>query len=175
MQVWKFPLLRCSVLGVSMNSEILLRDYRPSDLEAIFRLDEACFPPEFRFDKESMRTFAEARDAITVVAEGGGGVVGFVIVEIERGIAGLCGYVVTLDVADESRRAGLAGKLMDQVERRAADVDASCIELHVFTGNEGAIRFYEGRGYVRVGVRRRFYGSVGLDAFVYRKIQLLAK
>ncbi len=152
-----------------MNDVILLRDYLPDDLDEIFLLDEACFAPEFRFDKESMRTFAEARDAITVVAEGGGGVKGFVIVEIEGGLAERWGYVVTLDVAAESRRIGLAGRLMDEVERRAAGLGANRMELHVFTGNDGAIRFYEGRGYAQVGLRRRFYRSAGLDAFVYRK------
>ena len=70
---------------MAMSDEILLRDYRPDDLEAIFRLDEACFAEEFRFDRESMREFAEARDAITVVAERVcGEIVGFVIVHVER-------------------------------------------------------------------------------------------
>jgi ribosomal-protein-alanine N-acetyltransferase len=43
------------------------------------------------------------------------------------------------------------------------------MELHVFTGNEAAIRFYERLRYERIAMRRRFYGGEGLDAFVYRK------
>jgi ribosomal-protein-alanine N-acetyltransferase len=150
---------------------IVLRSYRPSDLEAMFRLDEICFAEEFRFDKESMLTFAEARNAIVVVAEEAGGeIAGFVIAHVERAAAGRCGYVVTLDVAENHRRVGLAGRLMREVEARAAAAGARWMELHVFTGNEGAIRFYERWGYVRVAVRRRFYGAAGLDAFVYRKL-----
>jgi ribosomal-protein-alanine N-acetyltransferase len=76
---------------------------------------------------------------------------------------------VTLDVAENYRRVGLAGRLMREVEARAATAGARSMELHVFTGNEGAIRFYERLGYARVGVRRRFYGAAGLDAFVYRR------
>ena len=52
-----------------MSSEILLRDYRASDLEAMFQLDEACFAEEFRFDRESMREFAEERNAVVRIAQ----------------------------------------------------------------------------------------------------------
>jgi ribosomal-protein-alanine N-acetyltransferase len=153
-----------------MKSEILLRDYRVDDLEAMFRLDEACFAEEFRFDRRSMRIFAGGRDAITLVAEKvAGGIAGFVIVHVERAAAGLRGYVVTLDVTEEHRREGLAGRLMREAEARVAEAGAGRMELHVFTGNEGAIRFYERLGYVRIGLSRGFYGKAGLDAFVYRK------
>src|SRR5580698_1603940 len=152
---------------------VVLRNYRPSDLEAIFRLDEVCFSAEFRFDREAMLAFAEARNAIAVVAEAGGGeVVGFVIVHLEGAATNQRGYVVTLDVAENYRRIGLAGRLMPEVEARAAAAGARWMELHVFTGNEGAIRFYERLGYVRVGVQRRFYGAAGLDAFAYRKLSI---
>ena len=52
-----------------MSSEIFLRDYRATDLEAMFQLDEACFAEEFRFDRESMREFAEERNAVVRIAQ----------------------------------------------------------------------------------------------------------
>jgi [ribosomal protein S18]-alanine N-acetyltransferase len=48
---------------------VVLRDYRASDLDAMFRLDETCFAEEFRFDWRSMREFAEEQDAVVRVAE----------------------------------------------------------------------------------------------------------
>jgi ribosomal-protein-alanine N-acetyltransferase len=153
-----------------MSGEISLRDYRVLDIEAMFRLDVACFAPEFRFDRASMRAFAEERGAIALVAETTDGeLVGFVIVHVERGAAGRRGYLVTLDVAEEWRRKGLAGRLMREAEARTVAAGARWMELHVFIGNEAAIRFYERLGYERVAMRRRFYGADGLDAFVYRK------
>jgi [ribosomal protein S18]-alanine N-acetyltransferase len=153
-----------------MIGEISLRDYRASDLEAMFRLDVACFAPEFRFDRASMRAFAEERGALALVAETvAGELAGFVIVHVERGAAGRRGYLVTLDVAEEWRRKGLAGRLMREAEAHTVAAGARWMELHVFTGNEAAIRFYERLGYERVGMRRRFYGADGLDAHVYRK------
>lgn len=148
----------------------VLREYREADLEAICRLDEDCFAAAFLFDRKSMREFAEARNAICLVAETRHGrVAGFVVVHLGLVASGLQGYVVTLDVAEEHRREGIASRLMLEVESRVWAVGARRMELHVFAGNEGAIRFYERMGYSRLGVRRRFYRADGLDAFLYRK------
>jgi ribosomal protein S18 acetylase RimI-like enzyme len=38
--------------------------------------------------------------------------------------------------------------------------------LHVSVENEGAMRFYEGMGYVRVGRVKGFYGR-GMDGWAY--------
>ena len=150
-------------------AEIQIRRYRTGDLEAISQLDELCFSEEFRFDRESMREFAEQRGAITLIAQDAANeLAGFVITHVERTATGRRAYVVTLDVAPESRRSGIAGRLMQETEDRAALAGATRVELDVFVGNQGAIRFYEGRGYRRFGMKAGFYGG-RLDAWVYRK------
>ena len=151
------------------SKEIQIRSHRADDLEAISQLDELCFSEEFRFDRESMREFVEEPEAITLIAEGAANeLAGFVITHVEKTATGSHAYVVTLDVAFESRRSGIAGKLMQETERRAALAGATRVELHVFVENEGAIRFYEGRGSRRLRMKAGFYGR-GLDAWVYRK------
>ncbi|XCB28771.1 N-acetyltransferase [Tunturibacter empetritectus] len=136
----------------------------------MYSLDQECFSPAFRFDRESMRAFAEEPDAIVRIALlASGKIIGFVIVHIEPVAGKQRAYVVTLDVAEQYRRHGLAQRLLSQAEEHAAAAGAQWMELHVFTGNDGAIRFYESSGYGRVSVSRRFYGRAGLDAFVYRK------
>ena len=153
-----------------MSDEIFLRDYRTADLEAMFRLDQVCFAEEFRFDRESMREFAEAANAIVRVAEKVcGEIVGFVIVHVERVSAGWQAYIVTLDIASGWRRKGLARRLMQEAEARAMTAGVGWMQLHVFTGNAGAIHFYEQLGYERITTKRTFYGAPGLDAFVYGK------
>jgi len=153
-----------------MIEEIELQNYRPDYLDAMYSLDQECFSPEFRFDKESMRAFAEEPDAIVPVAIiASGEMIGFVIVHLEPTATKQQAYIVTLDVAKEYRRRGVAQRLLSQAEKRASAAGAQSIELHVFTGNKGAIRFYERLGYGRVSFKRRFYGGAGLDAFVYRK------
>ena len=153
-----------------MSGEIFFRDYRATDLEAMFQLDEACFAEEFRFDRESMREFAEERNAMVRIAETARGeIAGFVIVHVERVVTGWRAYVVTLDVAVECRQRGLARRLMREVEASAMAAGVRWMQLHVFTGNAGAIRFYERMGYGRISTQKDFYGEAGLDAFVYGK------
>lgn len=167
--VVQLSLIFSELWGGMVSAEAELRAYRESDLNSIYELDALCFSKEFRFDRDSMRSFAEATGAITLINEGPGGeIVGFVIVQIERRGGIVLGYVVTLDVAEKCRKQGLARGLLLEAEKRAAVAGALWTELHVFTGNEGAIRFYERLGYVRAGVIRRFYGRAG-DAFMYRK------
>ena len=144
--------------------EVTLRDYKPGDSEAMYALDLICFEPVFRFSRRAMRGFAEATGAVTVVAEAEGQLVGFCVAQLEDNL----GYVVTLDVAPAWRRQGLARRLMEEVEARVRAAGGVGMILHVFTGNVGAMQFYEGIGYGRIGMAEGFYGS-GMDALVYRK------
>ena len=141
------------------------RGYQDGDLEAMFRLDEVCFEAPFRFSRAAMRRFAETKRARVVLAEIAGELAGFCIVHVERGGVG---YVVTLDVAPLWRRQGLARMLMERGEAAAREAGCEVMVLHVFDGNEGAVRFSERAGYERVGNDVGFYGE-GVDALVYRK------
>jgi ribosomal-protein-alanine N-acetyltransferase len=143
---------------------IELREYEARDLDAMFRLDEACFEEPFRFTRSAMRRFAESCKARVIIAESAGELVGFAILHVE----GRVGYIVTLDVAEEFRRRGLARQLMEAMEQEAEGAACAVVGLHVFVGNDAAIRFYEHMGYARVGDVPGFYGE-GLDAWVYRK------
>ena len=144
--------------------QVTLRDYRPGDAEAMYALDVTCFEPVFRFSRRAMRGFAEAENAVTVLSESGSELVGFCIAQIE----GKIGYVVTLDVAPAWRRRGLARSLMAELESRVHAIGALSMALHVYAGNESAMRFYENIGYGRVGMAKNFYGR-DMDALVYQK------
>jgi len=129
------------------DDDVVLRGYRDGDLDAMFQLDEVCFEGPFRFSRAAMRRFAETRRARVVIAELGGELVGFCIVHVETVERESVGYVVTLDVGPEYRRSGLATRLMERGEAEAREAGCVSMALHVFTGNEAAIRFYERMGY----------------------------
>ena len=142
-----------------------LRGYEAGDVEAMYALDVRCFAPEFKFSRSAMKRFAEAKKARVVVAEEAGAMVGFCIAHVERdGLA----YVVTLDVAPEARRRGVARALMCRVEEIVREAGCSVMGLHVFVGNAEAIRVYEALGYEALRTDVGFYG-VGLDAQAYLK------
>ena len=134
----------------------------------MYALDVACFEKPFRFTRGAMRRFAEAKKARVVVAEEDGALVGFVILEVEENDEGRNGYVVTLDVEPAFRRRGIAGVLMREVERLARRDGFDAMVLHVFTGNDAAIRFYANAGFVRSHRVEGFYAP-GVDAWVYSK------
>ena len=146
-----------------------LREYSSADLGAIFGLDEVCFEAPFRFSEKAMRQFAEARNALTVVAElENKEIAGFCIAHVERSRGRLSAYVVTLDIDPKHRRRGLAGQIMECIERQASDAGCDAMVLHVSVENDGAIAFYESKGYERSQMVKSFYG-MGRHAYVYRK------
>ncbi|MGP8225533.1 MAG: GNAT family N-acetyltransferase [Terracidiphilus sp.] len=141
-----------------------LRNYRLGDWQAMHALDLVCFEPVFRFSRGTMRSFAEAPGAITVLAEAEGELAGFCVAQLED----RTGYIVTLDVAPAWRWRGLARRLMAEIESRLHSAGAAGMHLHVFTENAAAIRFYESIGYAPVGVAENFYAQ-NLHALLYRK------
>lgn len=122
-----------------------------------------------------MRRFAEASNAVARLACEGGGengdkeaLWGFCIVHIDAIGEGLAGYVVTLDVSPEHRSKGIATNLMRRAEADAARAGARAMMLHVYVGNDAALRLYERLGYGYLRTARGFYGR-GIDALVYGK------
>lgn len=144
--------------------EVLFREYHPEDLEALYRLDLECFDPAFRFSRKAMRGFAEAEQAVTVVAECSGELVGFAIAEVADGAA----YIATVDVGRRWRRQGLGRRLMEKIEVKTRAEGACSLILHVFTANHGAVQMYSALGYRRLGLAQGFYGR-NLDAWVFEK------
>jgi ribosomal-protein-alanine N-acetyltransferase len=152
-----------------MSGDVQLREYRNDDLEAIFRLDQVCFAEPFRFSKRAMRQFAEARNALTIVAATEDErIAGFAIAHVERSSDQRAAYVVTLDVSPQDRRRGLARELVATLERQAQTAGCAEMVLHVWVENAGAISFYERLGYLRAQRARGFYGPQR-DAWVYGK------
>jgi ribosomal-protein-alanine N-acetyltransferase len=153
--------------------DIVFRGFRSGDVEAMYALDVACFEKPFRFSRAMVRQSAEAANARVVIAELAGALIGFAVVHIEpvridRRANAKAGYVVTLDVDPAARRHGIARLMMQQLEQDARKAGCIAMLLHVYTGNEGAIRFYERQGFTRTSTVRNFYAQ-GFDAWVYRK------
>jgi ribosomal-protein-alanine N-acetyltransferase len=143
-----------------------LRDYRAADFEAIWALDQACFPPGVAYSRGELRAFLARRTAQAIVAERAGRVVAFVLGGRARGLAG---QVVTLDVAAPERRRGLGGRLLAELERRLAAAGATRVELETAVSNRTAIAFYERLGYGKVARLPDYYGP-GQDAWAMAKL-----
>ena len=149
--------------------EVVLREYRGEDLDALYALDVMCFEPRFRFSRAAMRRFAQAPKARVVIATIAGRVAAFGILHIEKTRPIRSGYLVTLDVDPGYRRLGLGKRLMAALEQKARSSGCGALLLHVSSRNEAAICFYEGSEFSRSHLVRGFYGAQE-DAWAYRKI-----
>lgn len=146
----------------------VLRAGREDDIRAMYELDLLCFEEPFRFDFRAMRRYVMYRGAFVVVADSDEGLCGFLVVHVIQRARRRFGYLITLDVADLCRRAGLAAAMVASAEAQVRALGVEGMALHVFAGNAPAIAFYESSGYFRQQVQADFYGA-GLDAWVFAK------
>jgi ribosomal-protein-alanine N-acetyltransferase len=120
-----------------------------SALSAVDRLAARCF--DNAWERAAFATFLAAKDARNRGLFGDDGTLrGFAITLFAAGNLD----VVTVAVAPEWRRRGIARALLDAL-RAEGDVESSTLEVRV--DNVAARRLYEAMGYVAVGTRKRYY------------------
>ena len=73
----------------------------------MYQLDVLCFDEVFRFSRAAMRRFSQGPNRLSFIAEDDAGrMAGFIILSVHR--KGDLGYIVSLDVAPQHRRRGIA-------------------------------------------------------------------
>jgi ribosomal-protein-alanine N-acetyltransferase len=142
-----------------------LRLYRPSDLDALYRIDQACFPAGIAYGRKELKAYILSDAAYCVVAEIAGEIAGFVISECSARLA----HIITLDVDAGHRRQSLGSLLLQSVEIEAASQGASLMYLETATTNKAAIALWKKHGYREAAMIENYYGA-GLDAFEMHKL-----
>jgi [ribosomal protein S18]-alanine N-acetyltransferase len=138
----------------------VIRDLSDDDLEAAFRLDQACFEPEIAYDRSELRWLMDRPGALGLAVEAGGRLAAFAIAERR----GRMGHLVTIDIAASARRRGIGRRLFAEISRRLREAGGDEIRLEVDVRNGGAIRFYESLGFETTRTLKSYYGR-GLDGF----------
>lgn len=75
-------------------------------------------------------------------------------------------HITTIAVHPDQQRQGIGRALMDELISRAKERGAVCSTLEVRAGNVAAITLYEDMGYVRSGLRKRYYPDNNEDAVI---------
>jgi [ribosomal protein S18]-alanine N-acetyltransferase len=149
---------------------IRLRPFHGSDLHDLHKLDQVCFAPDIAYSKAELEYFlANPRSTCWVAEAEDFGLAGFLILERmrRRGIA--AGHIVTIDVAEATRRQGVGRLLMETAEAEAKRHGARLLMLEVAEDNTAARAFYRKMGFADVGRIARYYAG-RLDARVMEKI-----
>jgi ribosomal-protein-alanine N-acetyltransferase len=142
-----------------------LRPYRASDFEALYQIDQACFPAGVSYSREELGEFIGHRSSNTWVAEAEQEIAGFLVAGREPGRVG---HIITLDVAAPWRRRGVGSALMDAAEDWAALQRSALIYLETAEDNTPAQRFYAARGYEKFETIEGYYAN-GRAAWVMVK------
>ncbi len=83
-----------------------------------------------------------------------------------RNIVGT-GEITNVMVLPEYRRRGIARMMLEDLLNRGRKLGADDFTLEVRAGNSGAIKLYEGLGFVSEGIRPGFYRNPPEDAVIY--------
>jgi len=136
--------------------EFTLRDHRAADFEALWQLDQECFPAELAYSRTELAGYIHRQSSVTLVAERDGKIAGYIVAE--RG-GRKVGHIITLDVRAEARRSGLGSKLMAAGEERLGAMGCASVLLEVAVDNAAAIAFYHRQGYVTLATIPRYYND----------------
>lgn len=133
---------------------ILIRLLEASDIDEIIQLEKLCFP-EDPWSRLSFET--ELDNPLSVF---------FVAVDEESGkMMGYGGMWLMHDIADitniavhpEYRREGIGKNILNLLVKIAKEKEMTAITLEVRESNIPAQKLYESAGFVRCGIRKRYY------------------
>lgn len=135
------------------------------DLDEVYELDQICFPKEVAFPREFFAYLLSAPDCIALGIKSGKKLAGFIIAQAQTRYRA---QLITLDIAPEQRRKGLASFLLDFLHRFLKERGFKKIRLEVAYNNHPAISLYQKHGYEWKGIRKKYYPD-GTDAIIMEK------
>ncbi len=150
-----------------------IRDYRKSDFETLWQIDQSCFDPMLAYSRLELAVYMRRPGSFTLVAESGEDAedgnkpkrtLGFVVAEARRKL----GHIITIDVIAAARRAGVGSELLRAAEDGLQQAGVETVALETPVNNLPAIRFYRHKGYFVEKTVPGYYSN-RLDALLMRK------
>lgn len=143
----------------------MIRAMTKADLPDVMAIEEDLFP----LDAWSIEMFLEELAQVphsrqVCVLEIDGQIIGYASLRF----VGNEGDINTISVARDFQRKGYGQLLLNWLEQTAKENGVKELFLDVRTDNEPAIAIYKKNGYLRIDVRRNYYGH-SIDADVMRK------
>ena len=141
-----------------------IREYVTRDFAALYKLDQSCFVPGISYSKWVLQYYLNLPAVDCLVAEENKKIVGFVLAEANPPLA----HIITLDIAESHRRAGVGSALLREMEGHFAFRGIESVLLETSVDNESGIAFWKHHGYRTEAVIKRYYLG-RIDAYEMRK------
>jgi ribosomal protein S18 acetylase RimI-like enzyme len=128
--------------------DVIIREFRMDDYENVLRLwDEGgiSYRPKGRESRQHIEKELKSNQAIFLVAEGEGIIVGVVLGTHD----GRKGWINRLAIAKDSRRQNIARKLVTAVETRLNEMGIDVIACLIEDENTLSVKFFEKLGYTK--------------------------
>ena len=127
-------------------------------LDKFCEIENQCFSQE-AFTKRQMAYLLMDYNTIGLVAKTDSEIAGFIISQVEIEDSFLYGHIITINVAPNYRRIGIATKMLDETEKILKEKGISECHLEVREDNFAALKLYQNRGYQKIGKLEKYYGS----------------
>lgn len=128
-------------------------------LDRLFEIEKQCFTKE-AFTKQQILYLLTDYNTISLVAKINDEIVGFVIMQLDSQDSRFFGHIITLNVASNFRRKGVAQRLLNEVEKILKSRGINECRLEVRQDNLAAIKLYKQLGYREFGVLNHYYGKM---------------
>ena len=143
-----------------MASEIIIRRMTMADVDGVAAVEAATFPTPWSRD-----AFASEMNNVAaryLVAEKDGRVIGFAGAWIILDES----HITNIAVYKEERGKGIGRKLTEGLMQYLSNLGAAYATLEVRKSNEVAQNLYKSLGFIKLGVRKRYYEDNGEDALI---------
>jgi len=147
-----------------MNENVVIRDFRPEDLDTVYDVERNSFPDAW--SKSQLWACHDSPETHFLVAIAGKQIVGYIIGRVERSWESRLflgsrktGHILNIAVSPELRRSGVGTRLMKALEKLFELEGAERVKLEVRASNQGAQRFYEELGYEKRRIAPLYYGD----------------
>ena len=162
-----------------------IRDFQPADFDALWQIDQDCFPPGISYSRAELSYYIRRRSSFTLLALQATTadadkqklkknsppataenipIAGFIVAEAVRA----SGHIITIDVVAAARRSGVGSLLLSAAEVRLSAAHCRAVVLETAVDNITALKFYKLHGYSVTKTHPRYYSN-GVDALVLEK------
>jgi ribosomal-protein-alanine N-acetyltransferase len=132
----------------------VIRAYQLADFDALYELDQQCFPRGIAYSKSMLRYFLQiAPETCFVAATEEAAIAGFILGEVDRPLA----HIITIDIAEVYRRSGIGSQLLDKLERKFQALGVETVVIETAVNNAAGIAFWQRHGYQTTRRLKKYY------------------